>query len=66
MSRRDYDVLKAMLHNAATKGPATANRGSVTDLRAHLVGRISWVEQLNPRRGAKLRTVFERIDWSTP
>ena len=33
------------------------------DFRAHLVGRIGWVEALNPQRGARLRAIFDRIEW---
>jgi hypothetical protein len=61
--RGDYDELKAILHNAALKGPAAENRTGVADFRAHLLGRIAWVESLNPSRGAKLRRRFERIAW---
>jgi RNA-directed DNA polymerase len=32
---------------------------------AHLVGRISWMEALNPARGAKLRRQLARIDWAS-
>jgi RNA-directed DNA polymerase len=63
VSRRDYDVLKATLHNAARRGPMGENRAAVPDFRAHLLGRISWVESLNPERGRKLRETFDRIDW---
>ena len=54
-ARRDYDLLKATLHDAARHGPARANRAALPDFRAHLLGRIAWVEQLNPTRGARLR-----------
>jgi RNA-directed DNA polymerase len=64
VSRREYDVLKATLHNAAQRGHAAENRAGVADFRAHLLGRISWVESLNPARGAKLRRAFAQIDWS--
>ena len=62
--RDDYDRLRAALHEAATRGPAAANRAGVPDLRAHLLGRIGWVETLNPARGVKLRRLFAAIDWS--
>ena len=62
-ARADYDRLRAALHEAALRGPAAANRAGVPDLRAHLLGRIGWVEALNPARGAKLRRQFARIDW---
>jgi hypothetical protein len=61
--RDDYDRLRAALHEAATRGPAAANREDVPDLRAHLLGRIGWVEALNPARGARLRRAFAAIDW---
>jgi RNA-directed DNA polymerase len=62
-AREDYDRLRALLHDASLHGPAAANRAGVPDLRAHLLGRISWVEALNPARGARLRRSFGRIDW---
>jgi hypothetical protein len=63
VSRRDYDLLKAILHDAAVNGPAAANRAGHPQFRAHLLGRIAWVEQLNPRRGMRLRERFAAIGW---
>jgi len=63
VSRAEYDRLKAILHNAARSGPHNENRGGVPDFRAHLLGRIGWVESVNPARGAKLRERFARIAW---
>jgi RNA-directed DNA polymerase len=62
--RADYDQLRAILHNAATSDPASQNRDHVEDFRAHLLGRISWVEALNPARGQRLRELFAAVDWS--
>jgi RNA-directed DNA polymerase len=62
--RTDYDELRAILHNSARTGPATQNRGQVQDFRAHLLGRISWVQSLNPARGQRLHELFAAIDWS--
>jgi RNA-directed DNA polymerase len=61
--RSDYDRLKALLHNAATRGPVGQNHDGIADFEAHLRGRISWVESLNPDRGKKLRKLFEQIHW---
>jgi hypothetical protein len=61
--RADYDTLRAILHNAARHGPASQNREGVPDFRAHLAGRIAWVEQLDPSRGRKLRSAFAAIAW---
>jgi hypothetical protein len=33
---------------------------------AAFVGIRMWIEQVNPRRGLKLRRLFERINWSPP
>lgn len=63
VTRREYDELKAILHNAARNGPDAENRGGAPDFRAHLLGRISWVESLHPERGAKLRARYARIAW---
>lgn len=60
--RAEYEQLRALLHNAR-RGPAGENRSGVADFRSHLLGRIAWVESLDPERGARLRARFERIDW---
>jgi hypothetical protein len=52
----DYDLLKAVVHNAATRGPQDLDR-------ARLLGRIAWVA-VNRHRGARLRERFALIDWA--
>ncbi len=50
LTRAAYDRLKSALHHLTTgRAPATPA------LLAHLSGRISWAEQLNPARAARLR-----------
>lgn len=61
--RRDFDCLKALLHNCVRHGPQTQNREGHPDFQAHLAGSISHVAMLNPARGEKLRRLFERIKW---
>jgi RNA-directed DNA polymerase len=61
--RTEYDRLKATLHNAAAHGQTSQNHDGVADFKAHLRGRISWVESLNPARGEKLRELLAEIDW---
>lgn len=63
LGRREYDALRATLHDAALRGHAHANRAGLPDLRSHLLGRIGWFEQINPARGAKLRRMFAAIEW---
>jgi hypothetical protein len=64
--RDEFDRLKAILHNCITHGPHTQDRAGRPDFRGHLLGRIAWVERLNPRRGANLRAWFARICWDGP
>jgi RNA-directed DNA polymerase len=61
--RREYDNLKAILHNSAVHGPQTQNRQAIPNFQAHLIGRISWVDSLNPQRAEKLRRKFAEIVW---
>jgi RNA-directed DNA polymerase len=63
LSRDRYDQLKAILHNAVRDGPESQNRDGHRDFRAHLLGRIAWVEQLNPARAQRLRQSFDQISW---
>ncbi len=64
LCRRDFDRLKAILHQCVVHGPASQNREGHADFRSHLRGRVNWVQQLNPGRGQKLLRLFEKIDWS--
>lgn len=61
--RAAFDRLKATLINCARHGPASQNRAGHPAFRAHLDGRVMWVESLNPRRGGKLRALYDAIDW---
>ncbi len=63
VARSEYDALKAILHNAHVHGPASQNREALPDFRAHLLGRLSWIESVNPQRGEKLRRQFTSIAW---
>ena len=63
VSRRDFDRLKAILHNCVKHGPASQNRENVPDFREHLRGRIAHVTHIGPERGRKLMRMFERIVW---
>ena len=61
--RRQFETLKAVLHNCALHGPESQNRAGHPDFRAQLLGRITWMESLNPARGLRLRRDFERVSW---
>lgn len=61
--RSYHDQLRAALHDAVVHGPEVANRRGVPDFRAHLTGRVGWVESVNPVRGRRLRDQLEAIVW---
>jgi hypothetical protein len=64
LARPDHDRLKAVLTNCQRYGAGSQNRDGHSDFRAHLQGRVAWVEAVAPARGAKLRALFDAIDWS--
>lgn len=62
--RAEYDRLKAILHHCVHSGPAGQNREGVPNFAAHLAGRVAYVTQVNPQRGARLQQWLDQIDWS--
>jgi hypothetical protein len=44
-------------------GTASQNRDQVSDFRAHLQGRVSYVEMVNPAKGSRLRALLSRVEW---
>jgi hypothetical protein len=58
VARREYDLLKAVLHNAGRDGPGDLDP-------AVLRGRIAWVASLHPGRGAELERRFAQVAWSS-
>jgi hypothetical protein len=61
--RADFDRLKATLTNCVRMGPVSQNREAHSDFRAHLKGRVGFVELINSNRGQKLRKIFQQIRW---
>ncbi len=61
ISRAEFDSLKALLHRCRMRGALSQSTGPVEDFLATLQGRISWVTQLSPSRGAKLQRQFDAI-----
>ncbi|TMA86729.1 MAG: hypothetical protein E6J63_16000 [Deltaproteobacteria bacterium] len=58
--RREFDRLKAMLHRAANHGPVAVSGLRQRNVRAQLLGRISWVEQANPA-GPSRFALYSRV-----
>lgn len=63
LCRKEYDLLKATLFNCIQSGPASQNRHGHAHFREHLLGRIKWLTQLNPRKARKLSQLFEQIEF---
>jgi hypothetical protein len=61
--RADFDLLKAILTNCVRFGPASQNREGHPAFRAHLEGRLGFVESINAAKGSRLRRIWERIVW---
>lgn len=61
IARDSYDALKATLHNCRRHGLDAENRDGHADFRAHLEGRIGWVQSINPERANRLRAIFDAI-----
>ena len=59
--RASYDALKAILTNCRRNGLDAENRDGHADFRAHLAGRVGWVESLNPARGRRLRAILDTL-----
>ena len=64
VARAEVDTLRAILHNCRRQGPSTQNRDDHPAFAEHLRGRIAWVAQHDPARGARLLTEYDAIDWS--
>ncbi|SHH20361.1 RNA-directed DNA polymerase [Jatrophihabitans endophyticus] len=61
--RRERDALRALLHNCATTGWRAQARDR-DDFPAHVLGRIAWVQSLDPVHGRRLRAAYDAVDWS--
>ncbi|MCP3867272.1 MAG: RNA-directed DNA polymerase [Gammaproteobacteria bacterium] len=64
LSRKDFDRLKATLHNCIRFGPDSQNRDRHPDFLRHLEGRVSYLMYLDPKRGKKLRGMLASINWN--
>jgi RNA-directed DNA polymerase len=58
LPRRDFDRLRAILHNAARDGLEAQNRFGHPRFSEHLAGRVSWAASLNPGRAPALRKLL--------
>ena len=64
LPRRDLETLEAILTNCVRHGPESQNRDGHPNFRAHLEGRIGFVQMVAPAKAEWLRALFEKIAWS--
>lgn len=63
VTRKEFDLLKAILTNCIRQGPENQNRADHPDFASHLRGRVAYVQQLNPKRGQRLLQLYQQIRW---
>lgn len=63
--RREYDAVRALLHNARRYGAASQNRSGHPDFRAHVLGLIAWIGASDPGRRARLLQMAADVEWQS-
>ena len=63
LRRKDLDLLEAILTNCIRHGPESQNRASQPNFRAHLEGRVGFMEMVSREKGKRLRELLQRIQW---
>ena len=63
LKRSDLDLLEAILINCVRHGGESQNRDAHPNFRAHLEGRIAFVQMIHPAKASRLRQLFDSIDW---
>ncbi len=63
--RVDFDRLKATLNNCVWHGPQSQNVARHPNFKAHLSGKIAYLQMLNAERTYILRLLFDQISWRT-
>jgi RNA-directed DNA polymerase len=61
--RREVRALRALLHEARTKGTSIANRQHEKAFAAHVRGRIEAVRAIDRAKGEKLLSAYRAISW---
>ena len=62
VDRRTVRKLRAILHNAKKTGLEAQNREGIPNFRDWLLGMIAWVEMVNAKHGARLRSDFDELN----
>lgn len=63
LPRGEFDRLKATLTNCIRFGWRGQDREGRADFRAHLSGRVGFLESVHAAKGLRLRQLFNQIQW---
>jgi RNA-directed DNA polymerase len=63
LGREKYRELRATVYNCVKHGPESQNRKGHLNFKAHLRGKISHLQQVNPKLGNQLLQLFDEIKW---
>lgn len=61
--RESVRALRALLHEAKTKGAAAANRNGLANFAAHVRGRVEAVRAVDRAKGEKLLAAYRAVAW---
>ena len=62
-NRKEYETMRAILHNAIINGGPSQNRDNHQNFKESLRGRIAQIGAVNANRGKRLMAQFERVNW---
>ena len=63
ISRKEFDKLKAILHNSSIHGPESQNKEKHDNFQAYLRGKIAYIASISPSKGEKLLGSYKQIIW---
>lgn len=66
LPREHYDKIKATLHNCLRQGLGAQCTTGIVEFRNHLAGHIAHFTAIHPVRGARLKAMFDRVQWQHP
>lgn len=64
LGRKEYRILRAIIHNCIVQGPESANRQGHPKFRAHLRRRVAYLQSISPRLGRHLLHELQKIQWA--
>lgn len=63
ISRKEYDKIKAILHNCKIHGTDDQNKEQHNNFQSFLRGKIAYISSINSSKGEKLQSIYQKIQW---